>query len=149
MDGISSAASVIAIIQLAGSIVKFCGGYIQEVKDARDEIFELQRTVADLAGVLQELRALLQGPNGTKLSSSHTLNDPFTKCHLTLTSLEATLDPGKGKRVMKKLGFRAWKWPLDRLYVKKIIEDLERYKSSFTLSLTIDQTFVFSEESSY
>ncbi|KAJ5890788.1 NACHT nucleoside triphosphatase [Penicillium subrubescens] len=145
MDGLSSAASVIAIIQLAGSIVKFCGGYIQEVKDARDEIFELQRTVADLAGILQELKVLLQGPNGAKLSSSHTLNDPFTKCHLTLTSLEATVDPGKGKRVIKKLGFRAWKWPLDRIEVKKIIEDLERYKSSFTLSLAIDQTALLAD----
>jgi hypothetical protein len=142
MDGLSSAASVVAIIQLAGSVVKLSGGYIQEVKDARDEIFELQRTVADLAGVLQQLKVLLQGPHGAKLSSSHTLNGPLTQCHLTLSSLEAIIDPGKGKRAMKKLGFRALKWPLDRIEVKKIIENLERYKSSFTLSLAIDQTFV-------
>jgi hypothetical protein len=37
MDGISSAASVIAIIQLAGSLVTICGGYIQKVKHARED----------------------------------------------------------------------------------------------------------------
>lgn len=49
MDGLSSAASVIAAIQLAGSIVKICGGYIKEVKDAKDEIRELLETVTGLA----------------------------------------------------------------------------------------------------
>jgi len=38
MDGLSLAASIIAVIQLTGSLVKLCGGYIQEVKDAQDEI---------------------------------------------------------------------------------------------------------------
>lgn len=37
MDGLSSAASVIAVIQLAGSLVNVCGGYIREVKDTQDE----------------------------------------------------------------------------------------------------------------
>ena len=51
MDGLSSAASVIAVIQLAGSIVKICGDYIQEVKKARDEILELQQ-YSDFTSVL-------------------------------------------------------------------------------------------------
>jgi hypothetical protein len=41
MDGLSSAVSVVAVIQLTGSLVKICGGYIQEVKDARDDIITL------------------------------------------------------------------------------------------------------------
>ena len=43
MDLLSSAASVVAVIQLTGSLVKICGGYIQEVNNARDEIIKLQR----------------------------------------------------------------------------------------------------------
>lgn len=39
MDGLSSAASVIAVVQLTGFLVKLCGGFIQKVRDARDEIF--------------------------------------------------------------------------------------------------------------
>jgi hypothetical protein len=52
MDGISSAASVIAVIELTGSLVKLCGGYIQEVKDARDEILSLQRSIEGIQGTL-------------------------------------------------------------------------------------------------
>ncbi|RMJ22820.1 WD domain, G-beta repeat protein [Aspergillus sp. HF37] len=139
MDGLSSAASVIAVIQLAGSIVKICAGYIKQVNDAGDEIRALQQTVTDLAGVLQELNVFLQGSNGTKLSSSQTLDGPITKCCSTLTDLEGTIDPGMRTKAMRKFGFRAWKWPLKCTEVNRIIQDLERYKTSFTLSLQIDQ----------
>lgn len=87
MDGLSSAASVIAVIQLAGSIVKICGDYIQEVKKARDEILELQQAVTDLEGVLRELNVLLQGPNGSRISSSQTISGSITRCCLTLKCL--------------------------------------------------------------
>lgn len=143
MDGLSPAASVIALIQLTGSLVKLCGGYIQEVKDAKDEIFKLQQVGMDLAGVLSELKVLLQGPNGSRLSSSQTLDSPITKCYSTLATLELTIDPGKRKRVMRRLGRRALVWPLKRTEVERIISDFERYKSTFTVSLQIDQTWVF------
>lgn len=142
MDGLSSAASIFAVIQLAGSIVKICGGYIQEVKHARDESLELWQATTDLAGVLRELHVLLQGPQGAKLSSPRALNGPISKCCSTLTALEGRINPGKRKKVMGKFGFRAWKWPLERAEVKGTISELERYKSTFTLSLQIDQTWV-------
>lgn len=140
MDGLSSAASVIAGIQLAGSIVKICGGYLKEVKDARDDICELQETVMDLERVLNELKIFLYGPKGAKLSSSRTLDGPVAKCCLILTVLEEMIDPGRRKKGMRKFGFRAWRWPLKRREVDKTIQDLERYKTSFILSLQIDQT---------
>lgn len=139
MDGLSSAASVIAVIQLAGSIVKICGEYIKEVKNAKDGIRELQETVTDLAEVLQELKVSLQGPKGAKLSSSRTLDRSITKCCSTLRTLEVIIDPGKGKKVMRRLGLRALAWPLKRTEVEGFMSDLERYKSNFTLSLQIDQ----------
>lgn len=142
MDGLSSAASVIAVIQLAGSIVKICGRYIRGVKNARDEIFKLKQAVMGLVGVLQELEVLLQGPYSAKHFISQTLNGPVAECCSTLAALEVMIDPGKGKRVMKKFGLRAWKWPLECTEVDRIIQDIERYKSFFTLSLTIDQTCV-------
>jgi hypothetical protein len=50
MDTLSSTASVIAVVGLTGSLVKLCGGYIQEVKDARDEILDLQQAITGLQG---------------------------------------------------------------------------------------------------
>lgn len=94
MDGgISSVASVIAVVQLTGSIVKICGGYIQEVKDAQDEILSLQRQVARLTGILEKLSDQLQGSNGTKLSTSQTLGSNIPDCRSVLDDLEKKIDP--------------------------------------------------------
>jgi hypothetical protein len=140
MDGLSSAASVIAVIQLTGSIVKICGGYIQEVRDARDDIASLQRTVAGLEGILQKLKEFLQGPNGRQLPTSTSLVNNITDCLSDLEHLEEKINPGKVKRMMRRFGFRALKWPIKRAEVDRIIQKLERYKSLFSLSLEIEQT---------
>jgi hypothetical protein len=141
MDALSSAASIIAVIQLTGSLVKLCGGYIQEVKDAQDEIFTLQRAIAGLQ--LQDRQKFLQSNDGKALPTSSRLVSNITDCLSDLRTLEARIDPGKGKKLMRKVGLRALKWPLKRAEVEGVIQNLERYKSSFLLSLQVDQTYVY------
>ncbi|KAJ5496975.1 hypothetical protein N7463_008962 [Penicillium fimorum] len=148
MDALSSAASVIAVIQLAGSIAKFCGGYIREVKDARREILSLQLTIEGLQGTLQDLEKSLQSDDGMALRTSSRLVNNITDCFSDLRALEAKLVPGKGSKLMKKVGLRALKWPLKRADVESIIQNLERYKSSFLLSLQLDQTLTYELDSS-
>lgn len=140
MDPLSSAAGVIAVIQLTGSLVKLCGGYIQEMKGARDEIFTLQRAIAGLQGTLQDLQKFLQSNDGKALPTSSRLVSNIADCLSDLRALEARLDPGKGKKLMSKAGFRVLKWPLKRTEVDGVTQNLERYKSSFLLSLQVDQT---------
>lgn len=142
MEGLSSAASVIAVIQLTGSLVKICGGYIQEVKDARDEIFNLQRAIAGLQGTLEDLQKLLQSNDGKALPTSSRLGRNIADCLCDLRALEAKLDLGKGKKIWRKLGLRALTWPLKRTEVEGITQNLERYKSSLLFSLQVDQTYV-------
>jgi hypothetical protein len=144
MDGLSSAASVIAVIQLTGSLVKLCGGYIREVKYARDEILTLQQTIAGLKGTLQDLHTFLQSTDGKALPTSSRLVRNITDCLTDLCALEARLDPGRGKKLMRKMGLRALKWPLKRAEMEGVIQNVERYKSSFLLSLQVDQTYVYS-----
>jgi hypothetical protein len=143
MDGLSSAASVIAVIQLTGSLVRLCRGYIQEVKDARDKIFALQRVITGLQGTLQDLRKFLESNDGKALPTSSRLGCNIADCLSDLRALEARLDPGKGKKLMNKMGLRALKWPLKRTEVEGFIQNLERYKSSFLLCLQVDQTYVY------
>jgi hypothetical protein len=143
MDGISSAASVIAVIQLTGSLVKLCGGYLREVKDAREEILTLQKVIAGLQGTLQDLQKLLQSDNANALPTSSGLVSNITDCLSDLQALEMRLDPGTGRRLMQKVGLRALKWPLKRTEVEGVTKNLERYKSSFLLSLQVDQTYVY------
>lgn len=143
MDGLSSAASVIAIIQITGSLVKLCGGYMREVKDARDEICTLQRNIAGLQGTLQDLHKFLQSNDGKALPTSSGLGSNIADCLSDLRGLEERLDPGKGKKLMKRFGFRALKWPLKRVEVEVVTQNLEKHKSSFLLSLQVDQRYAY------
>ncbi|KAF7712143.1 Uncharacterized protein PECH_004203, partial [Penicillium ucsense] len=140
MDALSSAASVIAVIQLTGALVKLCGGYIQEVKDARHEISTLQQAITGLQGTLQDLHEFLQSNEGKVLPTSSRLASNITDCLSDLRALEARLDPGKKKKLMRKVGLRALRWPLKRAEMEGVIQNLERHKSSFLLSLQVDQT---------
>ncbi|KAJ5285792.1 hypothetical protein N7524_001098, partial [Penicillium chrysogenum] len=140
MDGLSSAASVIAVIQLTGSLVKLCGGYAQEVRHAQNEISTLQKAIAGLQCTIQDLHKHLQSNEGTVLPTSLRLVSSIIDCLSDLRALEARLDSGKGTKLMKKVGLRSLKWPLKRSEVESVIQNLERYKTSFILSLNVDQT---------
>ncbi|KAK4220852.1 hypothetical protein QBC38DRAFT_550409, partial [Podospora fimiseda] len=54
------------------------------------------------------------------------------------TTLEAKL--GKGQKLMRRIGFRALKWPFESKDMDKIIANLKRGQDSFTAALQIDQT---------
>ena len=122
--------------------MKLCGGYIHEVENARDEILTLQRTITGIQRTLQNLEKLIQSNDKKALTSSSQLASNITDCFSDLRTLEARLDPGKGKKLMKKVGLRALKWPMKRGEVESVIQNLEKYKSSFLLSLQVDQTYV-------
>lgn len=132
------AASIIAVIQLAGTVVSICGGYIKEVKDARDDISALQQSAKSLEGALQSLKELSHSPSDRGLPTLQILHSDIANCMSVLITLEEKINPGK--KIMRRLGLRSLKWPLKRQEVAKAIQDLERYKSSFTLHLQIDQT---------
>lgn len=140
MEIVSSAASVIAVIQLAGSVVKSCGGYIKQVKDAQKEILSLQQELGDLLKVLEKLSELLQSTQDTTLSTSETVRDELLKCHTVLEALKGKIDPGNGKKAMSRMVFRALKWPLTSTEAERAKEDLERCKLSLNLDLQIYQT---------
>ncbi|KAJ5961138.1 NACHT and WD40 domain protein [Penicillium vulpinum] len=137
MDGLSAASSIAGVIQVAGAISKLCGGYVQDVKDATADIIALQQTIQGLVDVLEQLLAFLDNPNSR--FRTKVLKDDVRGCLLALEALEGKIDPGKGKRAMRKLGFRALKWPLKRSEVEKLMGDIEGYKSLFSLSLQTNQ----------
>ena len=142
MDGLSTVAGVVAVIQRGERVVKICGSYIKEVEGAKREIKHLQREVADVTGVLGKLSDLLDSSDGAKLSTSQYLVNDLTRCFSKLTALEKKIDPGKGQTTMTKLGLRALKWPLERGEVEGIVHGLERCKQSLNLALQVDQTYV-------
>ncbi|KAF2627243.1 vegetative incompatibility protein HET-E-1 [Macroventuria anomochaeta] len=142
MDGLSGAASVIAVIDISAKIASLCYQYSVAVKDAKDDIERVRRRVSDMTHILEKIKQLLDSQDKTRLSTTQDLFSSLEQCLKELKSLDAKLDPGKTRKTMSRFGFRALKWPLTSKQVDKIVLDLERYEQTFSLALQVDQTVV-------
>jgi ankyrin repeat domain-containing protein 50 len=141
MDGLSAAACVIAVIQISGQVFDLCRMYYSEVKDARTDIQRLCDEVTSLQNVLTNVAHL----TSAKLPTLDLLNQPdgpVQHCLTDLIALAAKLNSGQGKDKMRHFGLRALKWPFGSKDVDKVITTIGRHKTTFTLALTTDQTYV-------
>jgi hypothetical protein len=59
MDGLSGAASVIAVINISAKIASLCYQYSVAVKDAKDDIERVRRKVSDITYILEKIKQLL------------------------------------------------------------------------------------------
>jgi hypothetical protein len=140
MDGLSGAASVIAVIDISAKITSICYQYSIAVKEAKDDIERVQKRVSDITHILEKLKQLLDSQDKTRLSSTHRLLDSLSQCLRELEDVKAKLDPGKTRKTMSRFGFRALKWPFTSKQVDKIVSTLEGYRQTFILALQVDQT---------
>jgi septal ring factor EnvC (AmiA/AmiB activator) len=144
MDGLSGAASVIAVIDISAKVASLCFQYSVEVKHAKRDIERLQQKVTDVKNVLGKLQQLLDKQDKSQFSTTRALLDPLQRCSRELTELEAKLkaklEPSGRRSAMQRLGFRALKWPLTSKEVEKIVHNLENYGNIFSLAVQVDQT---------
>jgi hypothetical protein len=139
MDGLSGAASIIAVVNLSAEIASRCFQYSVAVKNAKEDIGSLQREVSCIGDVLRGAGELLGGSGGVRLLTSQRLSDSLKGCFVQLGELNRRLEPSNTRKVMSRVGVRALKWPFTSKEVEKIIADLERYKRTFSLALQVDQ----------
>jgi hypothetical protein len=145
MDGLSVAASIIAVIQISGQVIDLCHAYYSEVKDARTDIQRLRDEMTSLRDVLSKLCDLAKTPGSTELSIFGLLNQPdgpVQRCLTDSIALVVTLNPGQGKSKMRQFGLRALKWPFSNKDVDKAIAVIARYKATFSLALAADHMYV-------
>jgi arginyl-tRNA synthetase len=140
MDGLSGAASVIAVIDISAKIGSLCFQYSMAVKDAKDDIERVQRKVGDITHILEKIKQLLNSQDKTRLSTTQGLFDSLRQCLQELEDLKMKLEPGKGRKTMSRIGLRALKWPFTSKQVDKIVLTLEGYEQAFMLALQVDQT---------
>ena len=91
MDGLSGAASVIAVIDISAKVASLCLQYSTEVKNAKRDVERLHCKVNDTKNVLEKLQQLLEKQDESQLSTTRTLPDSLQRCFKELTELEATL----------------------------------------------------------
>jgi hypothetical protein len=144
MDGLSAAASIIAVIQISSEIFDLCRTYYLNVKEARQDIDRLRNEVASLQDVLVHVVDLTNDPNASSSPTLHLINrddGPLKQCQLLLEELATKLDPGDSTNKVT-LALRALKWPFKSKEIDKTLIAIGRYKASVVLSLTTDQMYV-------
>jgi len=124
------------LIQLADLVVNKTWPFLKEAKNQRSEIAKLSCEVASLAGILHGLRLLAEG------STVPIKHDDILECQTTLEGLRDRLKKAdgtsSGKRDQVKTLVRQLCFPYERVEMQKILEQLERLKSTFNLALTAE-----------
>ena len=143
-EALGLAASVIAVVELSAKVASLCFEYYANVKNSRDDITRLQREADGLKATLKQVQSLLNGPNGAKLKTSHTLRNRVEDCFLQLADLEKKLEPERKHKVIRRFGWRALKWPFTSEEVEDIVNGLGRCEEMISLGLQVDQTCVTS-----
>lgn len=144
MDGLSAAASVIAVADLAAKVGSQCYKYYSAAKDARRDIERLQAHLDRLKTTLEGAHKLLQGKNGSRLETSQRLRDTLNSTHAELVRIATKLDDklnkgGRRATAMRSLGLRALEWPFERRDVEAIIASFQRDQDAIFTALRIDQ----------
>ena len=140
MDGLSGAASVVAVIDVSAKIISLCFQYSTAVKNSRKDIERLQKKVSNIKDLFGQVEQLLDGRDKTMRSATHNLSDSLKECLLQLEELKTQLEPGKTRKAMSRIGVRALKWPFTSKEIEKYIASLESYEQIYTLALLADQT---------
>jgi len=130
----------IAVIQISREILSICRKYYSGIKNAEKDIKGLCNEITALRSVLQKVKELLSDPKATKLRGLTLLAEQLERCSCELEELKNRINPGHTRKAAGRLGLRALKWPFAREEVEQKITKLNRYKETFSLALSADQT---------
>lgn len=131
MEGVAAAGSVITILQITEEIGRLCRRYIHEVRHAQRDIHRLQSKASALHKVL------------TRLNNEPHSNIDATavqKCCKDLSSIQERLKPKTKHTPMKRVGFRALKWPFSSKEVEEQTQALEGYLIIFNTTLQLNMS---------
>lgn len=135
-DPVSAAASMMTLLQLAGSVVR----YLNDIRDASKDSGKILVEISSIYGLLFGLKDLAEHPRGDDESRLATLrslnvsNGPLSQLKSALEQLVAILEPvARSKKVGSLLT-----WSLKKEKVTDILRLIERYKMLFVLALQKD-----------
>ena len=142
-DPLSLVASLIAVVQISGSVISCCYEYRKGVKNAPKDLLRVTNEVAGLRNVVERLVTLIDDEKMASHKYLSTLADivsadgPLELCQQDLRSLKIKLEPPINE--CKALG-RRLTWPLHEKDITKIIASVYRTKSLLETALMIDNT---------
>jgi hypothetical protein len=135
MDGLSAAASIIAVLQLTGVVI----GYLNDVKDAPKECQQCTIEVSNIQNLLINLRYRLeQGHAGdpwfTAVRALNVENGPLDQYKQALEQLQSRAEIQDGVQKVK----RRLLWKFRKEEITSILARMERLKSLVSFALEND-----------
>jgi hypothetical protein len=135
MDGLSNVASIIAVLQLTGSVI----GYLNDVKDAPKECQQCTIEASNIQNLLINLRYRLeQGQAGdpwfTAVRALNIENGPLDQYKQALEQLRSRVEIQDGVQKVK----RRLLWKFSKEEVASILARMERLNSLVNIALEMD-----------
>ncbi len=135
MDPLSITASVIAVLQLTGEVIK----YLSDVADAPKECQECTIEASNLHNLLINLRYRLeQGQTGdpwfTAIRTLNVENGPLDQYKQALEQLRSKVDANNGAQKMKT----RLVWRFSKAEVTGILAKMDRLKTLVSIALEMD-----------
>lgn len=131
-DPLGTAASIITVVQLAATVVR----YLKDVRDAGKDRNTLLVEISSVTGLLSNLKDLAEVDEtySNMLKTLNVPNGPLGQFKAAIEKLSRDLAPVSG---LKEVG-KAFAWPLKKAETKGIIDSIERQKALFSLALQCD-----------
>ena len=142
-EPLSLVASLIAVVQISGSVISCCYEYRKTVKNAPKDLVKVINEVAGLRNVVERLVTLIDDEKVASHKYLSTLadyasaNGPLELCQQDLESLRVKLEQPVNE--WKALG-RRLTWPLYEKDATKILASIYRTKSLLETALMVDNT---------
>ena len=147
-EAVAIGASVIAIVQIADRIIGVCKYFIGSAHDAPSGLRAILLEVSALKTVLENLNFLIECNSASTLiiSSLCKADGLIDGCLRSLQELEnlfpqesvAVEGRSCSKRSKIKCTLTSLAWPLKETKAKRLLDDIMRYKSTITLTLTTE-----------
>ena len=152
-EGLALGASVLAVLQVSGKVISVCYDYSAAAKDSTWELSQVREGLESLRHVLQLLE-----PRARQLDLAPATPDaekpllpllcgPLKSCLELIELLEVRLKtPHWVERCgpKRKAAVQALRWPLKESDTKKVLTNIDRFKATFHLAITADQTNLLS-----
>ncbi|OCL01945.1 hypothetical protein AOQ84DRAFT_305678 [Glonium stellatum] len=135
MDGLSAAASIITVVQIAGAVIT----YLSDVKDAPKECKTCRIEASFSNALLLRLEDHLSGSNSTEpwfadVQALTRKDGPLDQYRLALEGLLAKIEPKS--KLRKALNVLLWKSVKDD--IARVLMRMERVKTLVTIALELD-----------
>ncbi|CAD6587468.1 MAG: hypothetical protein ASARMPREDX12_002854 [Alectoria sarmentosa] len=148
-EPLSLVASLIAVVQISGSVISCCYEYRKGEKNAPKDLLRVTNEVASLRNVVDRLVALIDDEKTathkhlSNLADMVSADGPLKLCQDELGNLKVKLEPPVSE--WKALG-RRLTWPMQEKDVTKTLASIYRVKTLLETALMIDNTSTIIED---